>query len=123
MKKIGAVLSGCGAQDGSEIHEAVITLLSLDRAGAYAKIMAPDMDQLHVINHLSGKTMNSNRNSFIESSRIARGKIVPINTVKGEDIDAIIFPGGTGMARNIFNYALVGKDFTIISDVERITIE
>ena len=123
MKKIGAVLSGCGAQDGSEIHEAVITLLSLDRAGAHAKIMAPDMDQLHVINHLSGKTMNSNRNSLIESSRIARGKIVPISTVKGEDIDAIIFPGGTGMAKNIFNYALVGKDFTIISDVERITIE
>ena len=123
MKEIGVVLSGCGAQDGSEIHEAVITLLSLDRAGAHAKIMAPDMDQLHVINHLSGKTMNSSRNSLIESSRIARGKIVPINTVKGEDIDAIIFPGGTGMAKNIFNYALVGKDFTIISDVERITIE
>ena len=123
MKRIGVVLSGCGAQDGSEIHEAVITLLSLDRAGAHAKIMAPDMDQLHVINHLSGKTMNSSRNSLIESSRIARGKIVPINIVKGEDIDAIIFPGGTGMAKNIFNYALVGKDFTIISDVERITIE
>ena len=123
MKKIGVVLSGCGAQDGSEIHEAVITLLSLDRAGAHAKIMAPDMKQLHVINHLSGKTMKSNRNSLIESSRIARGKIVPINTVKGEDIDAIIFPGGTGMAKNIFNYGLVGKDFTIISDVERITIE
>ena len=123
MKEIGVVLSGCGAQDGSEIHEAVITLLSLDRAGAHAKIMAPDMEQLHVINHLSGKTMNSSRNSLIESSRIARGKIVPINTVKGEDIDAIIFPGGTGMAKNIFNYGLVGKDFTIISDVERITIE
>ena len=90
MKEIGVVLSGCGAQDGSEIHEAVITLLSLDRAGAHAKIMAPDMDQLHVINHLSGKTMNSNRNSLIESSRIARGKIVPINTINGEDIDAII---------------------------------
>ena len=123
MKEIGVVLSGCGAQDGSEIHEAVITLLSLDRAGAHAKIMAPDMDQLHVTNHLSGKAMNSKGNSLIESSRIARGKIVPINTVKGEDIDAIIFPGGTGMAKNIFNYALVGKDFTIISDVERITIE
>ena len=101
----------------------MITLLSLDRAGAHAKIMAPDMDQLHVINHLSGKTMNSNRNSLIESSRIARGKITPINNVKGKDIDGIIFPGGTGMAKNIFNYALVGKDFTIISDVERITIE
>ena len=98
MKKIGVVLSGCGAQDGSEIHEAVITLLALDRAGVDAKIMAPDMDQFHVINHLSGKIMDSDRNTLVESSRIARGNIVPIDAVKGEDIDAINFPGGTGMA-------------------------
>ena len=123
MKEIGVVLSGCGAQDGSEIHEAVITLLSLDRAGAHAKIMAPDMDQLHVINHLSGKTMESDRNTLIESARIARGNIVPIDTVKGEDIDAIIFPGGTGMAKNIFDYTLVGREFTVVPEVERIIIE
>ncbi len=123
MKKIGVVLSGCGAQDGSEIHEAVITLLALDRAGVDAKIMAPDMDQFHVINHLSGKTMESDRNTLIESARIARGNIVPIDTVKGEDIDAIIFPGGTGMAKNIFDYTLVGREFTVVPEVERIIIE
>ncbi|HFL9154951.1 TPA: isoprenoid biosynthesis protein ElbB, partial [Escherichia coli] len=27
MKKIGVILSGCGVYDGSEIHEAVLTLL------------------------------------------------------------------------------------------------
>ena len=123
MKKIGVVLSGCGAQDGSEIHEAVITLLALDRAGVDAKIMAPDMDQFHVINHLSGKIMDSDRNTLVESSRIARGNIVPIDTVKGEDIDAIIFPGGTGMAKNIFDYILVGRKFTVVPEVERIIID
>ena len=46
MPKIGVVLSGCGAQDGAEIHESVITLLALDRAGADVTIMAPDMDCL-----------------------------------------------------------------------------
>ena len=123
MKNIGVVLSGCGAQDGSEIHEAVITLLALDRVGVNAKIMAPDMDQFHVINHLSGKIMDSDRNTLVESSRIARGNIVPIDTVKGKDIDAIIFPGGTGMAKNIFDYILVGIEFTVVPEVERIIID
>ena len=67
--------------------------------------------------------MNSNGNSLIKSSRIARGGIIPIDTVKEEDIDAIIFLGGRGIAKNIFDYALVGTDFTIIPDVESITIE
>ena len=31
--RIGVVLSGCGVQDGSELHEAVLTLLALDKAG------------------------------------------------------------------------------------------
>tara|TARA_B100000073_G_scaffold325371_1_gene309098 strand:+ start:460 stop:1119 length:660 start_codon:yes stop_codon:yes gene_type:complete len=123
MKKIGVVLSGCGAQDGSEIHEAVITLLALDRPGVDTKIMAPDMDQFQVINHFSGKTMDTKRNIFIESSRIARGDIVPINTIRGKDIDAMIFPGGTGMAKNIFDYHMAGPDFKIVPDVERITTE
>ena len=53
-KKIGVILSGCGVYDGAEIHESVLALLAIDRAGAEAVCMAPDMDQLHVINHLTG---------------------------------------------------------------------
>jgi len=52
-KQIGVLLSGCGVFDGTEIHEAVLTLLFLDRAGASVQCMAPDMDQFHVINHLT----------------------------------------------------------------------
>lgn len=33
MKKIGVILSGCGVYDGSEIHEAVLTLLAISRSG------------------------------------------------------------------------------------------
>ena len=36
MKKIGVILSGCGVYDGSEIHEAVLTLLAISRSGAQA---------------------------------------------------------------------------------------
>jgi len=123
MPKIGVVLAGCGAQDGAEIHESVITLLALDRAGADVRIMAPDMDQFHVINHFNGETMDPPRNILVEASRIARGNIVPVGTVNGDELDALIFPGGTGMAKNLFDYAMTGPNCTVISDVERLTRE
>ena len=123
MAKVGVVLAGCGAQDGAEIHESVITLLALDRAGAEVQIIAPDMDQFHVINHFNGETMEPARNILVESARIARGNIVPAATVSGDQFDALIFPGGTGMAKNIFDYAMTGSECTVISDVERLTRE
>jgi enhancing lycopene biosynthesis protein 2 len=75
MAKIGVLLSGCGVFDGAEIHETVITLLALDRAGAEVVCMAPDMDQLHVINHLTQQETDEKRNVLVESARIARGQI------------------------------------------------
>ena len=116
-------MSGCGAQDGAEIHESVITLLALDRAGADVTIMAPDMNQFHVINHLNNEEIDTSRNILIESARIARGNIVDVATVTGNELDALIFPGGTGMAKNIFDYAMVGPDCTVIKDVQRLTME
>lgn len=123
MPKVGVVLSGCGAQDGAEIHESVITLLALDRAGAEVTIMAPDMNQFHVINHLNNEEIDTSRNILIESARIARGNIVDVATVTGNELDALIFPGGTGMAKNIFDYAMAGSDCTVIKDVQRLTME
>ena len=123
MPKVGVVLSGCGAQDGAEIHESVITLLALDRAGADVKIMAPDMNQFHVINHLTDEEMDMSRNILIESARIARGNVVDVATVTGDELDALVFPGGTGMAKNIFDYAMAGAECTIINDVQRLTME
>ena len=116
-------MSGCGAQDGAEIHESVITLLALDRAGADVTIMAPDMNQFHVINHLNNEEIDTSRNILIESARIARGNIVDVANVTGDELDALIFPGGTGMAKNIFDYAMVGPDCTVIKDVQRLTME
>jgi enhancing lycopene biosynthesis protein 2 len=93
-KKIGVFLSGCGVFDGAEIHEAVLTLLFLDRAGASTLCMAPDTDQLHVIDHLTQQPADERRNVLVESARIARGEIQDISTVVADDIDALIIPGG-----------------------------
>ena len=124
MKKIGVVLSGCGVYDGAEIHEAVITLLAIDRAGAKSVCMAPDIDQIHVINHHNGEEMvGEKRNVLVESARIARGEIRDINAIKADDIDALVFPGGFGAAKNLSNFAEKGDECDVHPDVIRLVKE
>ena len=121
-KKIGVVLSGCGVYDGSEIHEAVLTLLAIDRNGAEAVCMAPDME-LAEIDHLAGQPTGAKRNVLIESARIARGNITDIAKIKAVDLDAIVFPGGFGAAKNLCDFALKGADASIQPDVARLLKE
>jgi enhancing lycopene biosynthesis protein 2 len=123
-KRIGVILSGCGVYDGSEIHEAVITLLAIDRAGAEAVCMAPNIPQMHVINHLAGEpATGESRNVLIESARIARGNIKDLATVQITDIDALILPGGFGAAKNLCDFAVKGSDCTVNADVARLIKE
>jgi enhancing lycopene biosynthesis protein 2 len=123
MVKVGVVLSGCGVMDGSEIHEAVLTLLALSRQGAEAICMAPDADQHHVINHVSNQEMREKRNILVEAARIARGKIKNVKEVKASDVDALIFPGGYGAAKNLCTFAFDGPDCNVNPDIERLTRE
>ena len=110
-KKIGVVLSGCGVYDGAEIHESVITLLAIDRLGAEAVICAPDVPQLHVVNHLTGDVEEgAERNVLVESARIARGAIRDVAEVTADELDALILPGGFGAAKNLCDFAVKGAD-------------
>jgi len=120
MAKIGVLLSGCGVNDGSEIHEAVVTLLALDRAGAETVCMAPDVDQFDVVNHLTGEATGEKRNVLVESARIARGNIKDISKVQAADIDGLIIPGGFGAAKNLSDFAVKGKDAVVNEDVKRL---
>lgn len=121
-KKIGVVLSGCGVRDGSEIHEAVLTLLAIDRNGAEAVCMAPDMESPEV-NHLTMKETGAKRNVLVESARIARGNIRDIRDVKAADLDAVIFPGGFGAVKNLCTFAEKGADATVHPEVARLLLE
>lgn len=121
MAKVGVVLSGCGVCDGSEIHEAVIALLAIDRAGAEAICMAPNIEQMHVVNHLTGEVAaGEKRNVLVESARIARGKIRDIKEISAADFDALIFPGGFGAAKNLCNFAVKGAACDIHPEVARL---
>lgn len=123
-KKIGVVLSGCGVYDGTEIHESVLTLLAIDRAGAEAVCMAPNADQMHVVNHLTGEeAAGENRNVLVESARIARGQVKDIGTVQADDIDALIFPGGFGAAKNLSDFAVKGEHCSVHPEVIRLVRE
>jgi enhancing lycopene biosynthesis protein 2 len=119
-KKVCVLLAGCGVYDGSEIHEAVLTLLALDRAGAEVLICAPNRDQAHVINHLTGDVMDETRNVLVESARIARGEITDLKDVSASDFDALVFPGGFGAAKNLCDFAFVGTDMQVDEGVARL---
>lgn len=118
--RVGVLLSGCGALDGTEIHGAVLALLYLDRAGAEVICAAPDVDQVHVLNHMSNEEMAQRRNVLIESARIARGNIIDLNSLKAERIDALMLPGGFGAVKNLCDFALKGPDAVVHPQVERL---
>jgi len=119
-KEIAVVLAGCGVYDGAEIHEAVLTLLAISKAGAEYQIFAPDIDQYHVVNHITGAEMPEKRNVLIEAARIARGNIIPLSELDVHMFDAIVFPGGFGVAKNLCTFAINGVDFSINHEVEQV---
>ena len=119
-KKIGVILSGCGVYDGAEISESVITLLAIDRRDAEAVCLAPDMDQMHVIDHLTGDATGEARNVLRESARIARGQITDISKASIDQFDAIVIPGGFGAAKNLCNFAVEGESAEVHPEVDRL---
>ena len=119
MKKFAVVLAGCGVYDGAEIHEATLSMYAIKKQGAEYTLFAPDADQHHVINHLTGEQMNEKRNVLVESARIARGKISPLSEFQPQDFDAILFPGGFGVAKNLCTFAFEGPDCKVNPEVEK----
>ena len=116
--KAAVVLAGCGVFDGAEIHEAVMTLYAIDRIGGTYQVFAPNVKQHHVINHITGEAMNEARNVLTEAARIARGKIKALTEYRVADFDALIFPGGFGVAKNLCTYAVDGTDCHVDRVVE-----
>lgn len=117
-KKVAVILAGCGVYDGSEIHETVVTLLSLDRAGAEVQCLAPNVEQMHVVNHATGEVAEGeSRNVLVEAARIARGNVLDVASAKADDFDAVIVPGGFGAAKNLSDFAVKGAELTVNADV------
>ncbi|XP_060089573.1 glutamine amidotransferase-like class 1 domain-containing protein 3, mitochondrial [Heteronotia binoei] len=121
-KRVALILAGCGVFDGSEVHEASAVLVHLSRAGAEVKIFAPNIEQRDVVNHLKGSPSNEKRNVLVESGRLARGNIQDLAELKVDEFDAVIFPGGFGVAKNLCSWAAEGKACTV-NELVKSTLE
>ena len=123
-KRVGVVLSGCGYLDGSEVHEATLTLLALDRKGAQVTALAPFVDQLDVVDHQTERPSAGDRRSVpVEAARISRGAVKDLAKVSSDDFDALIFPGGFGAAKNLSSFAAEGKAMKVNPDVARLVTQ
>jgi len=112
-KNFAVILSGCGHQDGAEIHEATLTLWAIHKNRADFQCYAPDIKQHHVLNHITGQEMSEKRNVLVESARIARGKIAALATFTPDSADGLVIPGGFGAAKNLSSYAFDGAQCTV----------
>lgn len=117
MKKVAVILSGSGVFDGAEIHESVLSLHAIEKQGASWHCFAPNIDQLHVINHKTGEEMDETRNVLVEAARIARGKIEDVAKLNVDDYDALLLPGGFGAAKNLTDFAVKGAECSINTHV------
>jgi enhancing lycopene biosynthesis protein 2 len=118
-KRFAIILSGCGNKDGAEIHESVMTLWAIHKQGAEYQCFAPDIDQHHVLNFITGHEMDEKRNVLVESARIARGDIKNLKDYNAGDYDGLIIPGGLGVAKNLSTFAFDGPHCMVNRDVER----
>lgn len=117
MSKVAVVLAGCGVYDGAEINEAVLTLLCLEQQGASYECFAPNIQQMHVINHLTGEpAAGETRNVLVEAARIVRGNIRELTQADVDEFDALVVPGGFGAAKNLSNFAVAGAAMEVQPD-------
>lgn len=124
MKKIAVLLSGSGVFDGSEIHESVLTLLALAQMDASYQCFAPNIEQMHVVNHLTGEIESGeSRNVLVESARIARGEVMATDALNIDEFDGLIIPGGFGAAKNLCNFATNGNECEVYPQVAQFVAE
>jgi len=122
-KKFAVLLSGCGVYDGAEIHEVVLTFYAIVKNNCTYEVFAPDIEQHHVINHLTGEVTNEKRNVLTESARIARGKIKSLSEFDAAEFDALVIPGGFGVAKNLCDFAFKNAEMNVLPEVEKVIVE
>ncbi len=123
MKKFAIILSGCGVYDGSEIHESTMVMLAIKKIGFDFEFFAPNKEQYHVVNHITGEVTNEKRNVLVESARIARGNVKDLKLLQAKDFDILILPGGFGAAKNLSTYAIDGEKMSVDNELERVILD
>ena len=117
--RIGVLLGGCGLYDGSDPHETVLLLLALEAAGEKALLIAPDIPQERTIDHLTAEAADGPPRGILqESARLGRGRIRPLASVRPDELEALIVPGGYGPVVNFATgFARAGERLRIRPEI------
>jgi enhancing lycopene biosynthesis protein 2 len=107
-KKVAIILSGSGGMDGSESHEAICSLLAIEKEGFIWGAYALDEDQSKVISHKDKKELPEKRNMMAESGRLVHGKIRDLDTLKVSSHDILWIVGGFGAVTSLSDLAEKG---------------
>jgi len=119
MMKVGILLAGCGFYDGTEIAEAVLSALAVERAGVRAIYLAPEVPQMHTVDHLTGTEADgATRQVLGESARLARGRVRSLAEQWAGELGAVIIPGGHGAVKNLMtNFANLNERRALLPQV------
>ena len=60
------------------------------------------------------------RNIMQESARISRGNVLDITTLDARNYDALVIPGGFGVAKNLSDFAFRGEHMEVDKDVAKV---
>jgi enhancing lycopene biosynthesis protein 2 len=120
--QVGLLLSGCGHYDGTDVQEAVLSGLALDRRGARVVGLAPAGEQLHVVDHTLGEEMTAPpRDLLLESARILHDKVHSTAEFPLETLQGLVVPGGFGSAKNLMTaFARPGERREVCPETARV---
>ena len=82
-------------------------------------MIAPDIEQERVVDHLTGEETTEKRNVMRESARLARLPMRSLSEMRPEELEALIIPGGYGPVVNFSTgFARVGEPHGLRGDVQ-----
>lgn len=119
-KKVALILSGSGVMDGTEIGEAICSILSIEGEGFSWDGFALNEEQNKVVCHKTKKELAEKRNMMAEAGRITRTKIQSIDDLDVSKYDILWIPGGFGVASSLSNLAEKGVEATVHPKISKI---
>lgn len=117
--RAGVLLCGCGAYDGTDPHEAILSMLSLQGAGIEVIPLAYGSPQFHVVDHTTAlEQEGATRSMLVESARMVRGKLYSLEEISPKLLELLIIPGGQGPVKSLLSGFSTQEERRLQPDIE-----
>ncbi len=123
MKKIALLLSGCGYLDGTEVTECVSTIIKLSELGTKWTPFSISKSYSPTSHFAPEHSPPGPLNCLEESARITRSQMTDLKEIRVKDYDALVIPGGYGVAKNFCSWALDGPSCSVDKNVKSVIEE